>query len=128
MSSDDAEIVKVTCIGCPIGCQLAVEHHGEDAWRVTGYECKKGRNFGEQEVRDPRRMVTTTVAVEGARWARLPVRTSGEVPKDLVVEVCRAAHQVTLSAPVRIGDVVLGDVLGTGVDIIATRSLAATAR
>jgi CxxC motif-containing protein len=117
---------KMICIGCPLGCHLAVEYHGEDAWEVTGYDCKKGKNYGHQEVTDPRRMVTTTVAVTGALWARLPVRSEKEVPKGLVVDVCREIHKLEVTAPVRVGDIILDDVLGTGIAMIATRSLEAS--
>ncbi len=119
----DGGIVKMTCIGCPLGCQLAVEHLGESSWKVEGFQCKKGKKYGVQEATDPRRMVTTTVAIEGALWSRLPVRTADEVPKELVAELCRELHRLCLSAPVKMGDVVLPDVLGTGVDVVATRSL-----
>lgn len=115
---------KFICIGCPLGCQLSVEHHGETAWRVRGFGCKQGKEYGQQEVTDPRRMVTTTVWVDGARWTRLPVRTAQSVPKDRIVDVCRALHQVRVRAPVAMGDVVMEDAAQTGVAVIATRSLA----
>ena len=114
---------KMICIGCPLGCHLAVEYHGEESWEITGYDCKKGKNYGQQEVTDPRRMVTTTVAITGARWVRLPVRTEEPVPKGLVVDVCREVHKLEVTAPVRMGDVILDDVLGTGIAMVATRSL-----
>lgn len=115
---------NLTCIGCPLGCRLEVEHHGDKVWKTTGYLCKKGNAYGVQEATDPRRMVTTTVAIEGAAlWSRMPVRTAGEVPKERVTEVCRALHRLVLRSPVKMGEVVLADVLGTGVDVIATRSL-----
>jgi CxxC motif-containing protein len=116
---------EMICIGCPLGCHLSVNLKGEDSWEVTGYDCKKGKNYGNQEMIDPRRMVTTTVAVDSARWARLPVRTAEAVPKDLVVEVCKALHQLEVSAPVNMGDVILDDVLDTGISVVATRSLEA---
>ena len=119
----ERKIQQMVCIGCPMGCPLVVEPHGATAWSTSGYECKKGKKYGEQEAEDPRRMVTTTVAIEGALWSRLPVRTAKEVPKGLVVDVCRAVHQLRLQGPVKVGDVILADVLGTGSDIIATRSM-----
>ena len=94
-----------------------------DIVEVRGFSCRKGREFAVQEHTDPRRLVTTTVAVDGARWPRLPVRTVDAVPKELVLEVCRALAAVRLHAPVGIGDVVVADVCGTGVDVVATRDL-----
>lgn len=122
----DGELRNMTCIGCPLGCRLAVEHHGDMAWATTGYLCKKGKSYGVQEATDPRRMVTTTVAIEGAMWSRLPVRTVGEVPKERVAEVCLALHRLVAQAPVEMGDVIMADVLGTGVDVVASRGLALT--
>lgn len=117
---------KMVCIGCPLGCPLEVVTLGE-AWEIRGYTCKKGKEYGEQEVTDPRRMVTTTVAIDGALWSRLPVRSAQSVPKDSVDAVCRALHQLRLTAPVAMGDVVLEDALETGVAVVATRSLSVLA-
>lgn len=114
------------CIGCPLGCRLEVDDDEEGAVvEVRGFGCKKGERFAEQEHLDPQRSVTTTVAIDGARWPRLPVKTTGEVPKALVVEVCTALRRVRVAAPVALGDVVVHDVLGTGVDVVATRTMSA---
>jgi CxxC motif-containing protein len=111
------------CIGCPLGCRLELDESQGEILEVRGNSCKKGQEFARQEHTDPRRLVTTTVAVEGARWPRLPVKTTATVPKALVREVCRALAAVTLRAPVAAGDVVVTDVLGTGVDVVATRTV-----
>lgn len=76
-----------------------------------------------REHADPRRMVTTRVAVPNGWWARLPVHTSLEVPKDRVMDIVRHLRSVEVSAPIRMGDVVVSDVLGTGADVIASRDL-----
>lgn len=124
---DEHQVTGYLCIGCPLGCRLEVEeddHH--EIVEVRGFSCRRGRDFAISEHTDPRRMVTTTVAVEGGRWARLPVRTVETVPKDRVVELCEALRGVTASAPVRLGDVIMADALGTGVDVVASRDLPAT--
>jgi len=120
-----SEVQKMVCIGCPIGCQLEVEHLAgpDDAWRIAGYACKKGKTYAVEESTDPRRMVATTVAIDGAAWQRLPVRTAMPIPKDQVLALCRRLHAVRVRSPIAMGDVVLADALGTGVDVIATRSL-----
>ncbi|MCB0162554.1 MAG: DUF1667 domain-containing protein, partial [Caldilineaceae bacterium] len=92
---------------------------------IRGFSCKRGQEYAAQEHVDPRRVVTTTVAVDGGTLARLPVRSAGTVPKALVRDACRALRAVHMHAPVRMGDVVLADILGTGVDIVATRDMAA---
>lgn len=115
------------CIGCPLGCRLEVdESPSGDIVEVRGFSCRLGKEYAIQEHTDPRRLVTTTVAVDGALWPRLPVRTVGPVPKNRVRDVCRVLAEVHLQAPVHIGDVILADVLGTGTDVVATRDLPAT--
>jgi CxxC motif-containing protein len=126
--SDGSERLRSTytylCIGCPLGCRLEVEEGVEgEVVEVRGFSCRKGERFAEQEHLDPRRSVTTTVAIDGGRWARLPVKTSGDVPKALVRDVCGALRAVRVAAPIALGDVVVSDVLGTGVDVVATRSM-----
>lgn len=120
------ETFTYLCIGCPLGCRLEVDEAEGDIVEVRGFSCRLGKEFAVQEHTDPRRLVTTTVGVDGARWPRLPVKTTGTVPKALVREVCRALAHVRVRAPVRLGDVVIADVLGTGVDVVATRDLPTT--
>lgn len=125
----DRETYGYLCIGCPLGCRLELEIGGtddgscDDAFEVRGNSCKKGIEFARQEHVDPRRAVATTVAITGARWPRLPVKTSGSVPKALVGEVCRELRRVSVPAPVAMGDVLVVDILGTGVDVVATRDM-----
>ncbi len=123
---DERRVTGYLCIGCPLGCRLEVEeddHH--EIVEVRGFTCRRGRDFAISEHTDPRRMVTTTVAVEGGRWARLPVRTVDPIPKDLVVELCEALRDAVVRAPVHLGDVIMADALGTGIDVVASRDLPA---
>lgn len=121
----EGRISHYLCIGCPLGCRLEVEEDERDTIvEVRGWSCKKGERYGRQEHTDPRRMVTTTVGIEGASLARLPVKTSRPVPKDQVREVCRLLRTLHVAAPVRMGDVVLADIAGSGADVVATRDLA----
>ncbi|MDX9861512.1 MAG: DUF1667 domain-containing protein [Rhodospirillales bacterium] len=121
---DEERISHYLCIGCPLGCRLEVEEdERETIVEVRGWSCRKGERYGRQEHTDPRRMVTTTVCVDGAGLARLPVKTSRPVPKDQVREVCRLLRTLRVAVPVRMGDVVLADVAGSGADVVATRDL-----
>jgi len=121
---DEERISHYLCIGCPLGCRLEVEEdERETIVEVRGWSCRKGERYGRQEHTDPRRMVTTTVRVDGAGLARLPVKTSRPVPKDQVREVCRLLRTLHVAVPVRLGDVVLADVAGSGADVVATRDL-----
>ena len=112
------------CIGCPLGCRLEVDEDEDGVLvEVRGFSCKLGKKYAIQEHTDPRRVVTTTVAIEGGTLPRLPVRSAGTVPKGLVGDVCAILRGVKVQAPVRMGDVVLDNVLGTGVNIVATRDM-----
>ena len=120
MSENDRNL---TCIGCPLGCQLSVELKDGKAWRIEGATCKTGKTYARQEVTDPRRMLTTTMALKGGLWARLPVKSEQPVPKHQVASICRKLHTFAIEAPVVMGDVVLENADDTGVTIIATRSM-----
>ncbi len=119
----ERETYSYLCIGCPLGCRLELDESQGELLEVRGNSCKKGEEFARQEHVDPRRVVTTTVAITDALWPRLPVKTDGAVPKALVAEVCRALRAVRAHAPVALGEVIVADVLGTGVDVVATRDL-----
>lgn len=123
MSASASETAPYLCTGCPLGCRLEVEHQDGEIVEVRGFSCNRGKTFAVQEFTDPRRSVSTTVRVEGGRWARLPVKTAEQVPKDRVQELCDAVHRLVLHAPVKMGDVVLSDALGTGIDVVATRDM-----
>lgn len=118
---------RYTCIGCPLGCRLEVEVRGGEIVAVRGFSCRRGREFAVQEHTDPRRIVTTTVRVRGGVLPRLPVRTRVPFPKDRVRELCAVLHELTVDAPVALGDVVMENALGTGVAVAATRDVAQAA-
>ena len=113
----------LTCIGCPMGCQITVEFEGEEIKSVTGNSCKIGDRYARKEVIHPERTVTSTVAVTGGDKERCSVKTRGNIPKDMIFECMDAINRVCISAPVKIGDVVIPDVCGTGIDVIATRNI-----
>lgn len=119
----EPESFSYLCIGCPLGCRLELDAVDGDVLEVRGNSCKKGVTFAHQEHVDPRRVVTTTVAIDGAAWPRLPVKTTADVPKAMVRDVCRALRDVSVHAPIQRGDVVVRNVRGTGVDVVATRTM-----
>ncbi len=121
-----SETRAFTCIGCPIGCPLQLEHEGLEITEVTGHGCNRGAKYARQEFTDPRRSISTTIAVDGALWARLPVKITQPVPKDRVMEAAKVIHELHLQAPVQRGQVLLENLLGEeGVNVVACRSLAA---
>jgi len=120
------EIKKLTCIRCPKGCLLSVEieGHGDGlaVLSVSGNSCPRGDEYARKEICDPTRAVTSSVPVRGCALERMvSVKTERDVPKGLVLDVVRALAGIELEAPVRIGDVVLADVCGTGVNVVATK-------
>ncbi len=81
---------------------------------VRGFSCRRGREYALQEHTDPRRIVTTTVAIDQARWRRLPVRSEIAAPKGKGIAICRALRSVRVSAPVAMGDIIVSNILGSG--------------
>jgi len=119
-----ADTDKFVCIGCPVGCPLELAHEGDQIIEIAGNDCRRGEKYAKQEFTDPRRSLSTTVAISGAVWGRLPVKTTGQVPKHRVLEAARAIHQIRCRAPVEAGQVLLEGLLDeTGLDVIATRSM-----
>ncbi len=119
------KIEHMTCIGCPVGCMLTVtlnEDTGE--MEVTGNLCPIGDRYGKQELLDPKRMVTSTVEVDGGYEVIVSVKTSESIPKGLVKECVRSLSSLKVKAPVNIGDVIVENILDTGVNIIATANVA----
>jgi CxxC motif-containing protein len=118
-----SEKVKIICITCPKGCTLDVTRDGATILNVDGAGCKRGAEYVEAETRDPRRMVATTVRIQGSLHPLLPVYTAKPFPKPRIKDLLSKIREIELKAPVNMGDVVLKDALGTGVDIIASRDM-----
>ena len=114
---------NLTCIGCPMGCQITVELEGEEILSVKGNTCPIGDTYARQEVTRPERTVTSTVIVRGGDKPRVPVKTKGNIPKSKIFDCMKEIDKVRLEAPVKIGDVVIADVCGTGIDVVATRNI-----
>lgn len=116
----------LTCIGCPMGCPLELIIVDGEIHEISGNDCNRGEDYARQEHTNPRRMVSTTMTCISGIWPRLPVKTAEAVPKDKVMAVVRALHSLKIEAPVQMGQVILNDVAGTGIAVIATRSLPRT--
>lgn len=112
---------ELTCIVCPKGCRLKVDE--ENDYRVTGFSCQRGEEYGRQELLHPTRVLTSTVRITGGLHARLPVKSGGVLPKEMLFEAMRLLDAVSVQSPVKAGQVIVPDILGTGVPWIATRSM-----
>jgi len=117
-----AEISEIICVTCPKGCTLRVKHEGKQVLEVLD-GCKRGEEYAICELQDPRRMVASTVRVDGGLHPLVPVYTKQAIPKHLIPELARALRNVEVPAPVKINQVVLADALGTGIDVVASRDM-----
>lgn len=113
---------ELICINCPMGCMLQVDTDGQAIKSVKGNVCARGAQYARDEVLRPRRTVTSLIPVNGSRIP-LSVRTREPIPKDLIGACLCHIRRLHVSLPVKIGDVIEADILGTGVDLIATRNL-----
>ncbi len=114
---------NLTCIGCPLGCQLTVVLENGEVISVSGNTCKRGDDYARKEVISPTRIVTSTVKVSGGNASMVSVKTKADIPKNKIFDCVKALKEVMVQAPVAIGDVILEDVAGTGVDIVATKAV-----
>lgn len=115
---------NLTCICCPMGCQITVTLDNGEVTDVTGNTCKRGDVYARKEVTNPTRVVTSSVRVSGGRIAMVSCKTAGDIPKGKIFDCCKAIQSIEVQAPVKIGDIILKDVCGTGVDVIATKEVA----
>jgi CxxC motif-containing protein len=118
-----AEKTHFVCLVCPVGCEIDVVHDGSKIISMEGNKCEKSEEFVSQELIEPMRILTTTVRIQGARWPVIPVRTDKSVPKRLFPRIVKHLRRTKLQAPVNMLDVVVSDVLHTGANIIATRTM-----
>ena len=117
------DIAAYTCICCPLGCRIevALDENGQVS-EVSGYTCKRGADYAAQEAVAPERMVTAVLCVSGC-LDPVSVKTQRPVPKAAMKDVLAAVAALRLDAPVAAGDVLIEDVCGTGVAVVATKSV-----
>ncbi len=115
---------ELTCIGCPMGCQITVELEEKEVISVTGNTCGIGDKYARNEVTHPERTVTSTAIIIGGDKPRVSVKTKGSVPKDKIDDVMKEIDNAVLNAPIKIGDIVVKNVCNTGIDVVATRNVA----
>ncbi len=114
---------KMTCINCPLGCSLEVLVNDMDI-QITGNKCKRGMEYGINEIKDPRRILTSTMRLTGGDRPLIPVKTDREIPKKFIFEAMKLINQMTITAPVKTGDILIENILGTGSNIVAASSAA----
>ena len=129
MSTNATETLQLNCTTCPSECLLTVEVERDadgavvEVRSVTGNSCPRGDKFAHQELICPMRVLTTTIAVSGGDEALLPVRTAEAIPLALHAQAMNFIRGLVVNAPIRIGDVVLEDLLGTSIDLVASMDI-----
>ena len=109
---------ELVCIVCPQGCRLRVDDEGN----ISGNACANGAEYAHTELTSPTRVLTSTVNILGAELPR-PVKTAGAIPKHLLFQAMESLRSVTVFAPIKAGQVIIADIVGTGVDLVATADM-----
>jgi len=112
---------ELICINCPMGCMLSVEYDENGIQKVVGNQCKRGEIYAAKEVINPRRVVTSIVPVIDGVEDMVSVKTATDIPKALMKECVIALRNIKIQAPVEIGQVILENVCGTNVCVVATK-------
>lgn len=115
---------KLTCISCPMGCEITVELVDGEVASVRGNRCPRGEAYAREEVTDPKRVLATNVKVIGGELPLVSVKTDRPIPKRLIPQAMELIKGLSVEAPVELGQVIVRDLLGTGARLIATRTVA----
>lgn len=114
---------KYVCIICPNSCEIEVEYSRDKIKRISGNMCEKGEEYVRKEIFCPERGLTTTLRVKNGSLPLVSVKTSKAIPKEMMIKVMDEISNVEVEAPVKIGDIIIKNVLNTETDIIATKNI-----
>lgn len=114
---------EITCIVCPIGCKILVRTDGKHIKNLDGNKCKRGIDYAEHEALDPRRMLTTSVLVNGGKWPLVSVKSSKPIPKEKMFQVLKEIKKTKIKAPIKSGQKILKNVSNTEIDILTTKTV-----
>lgn len=114
---------NIVCIVCPKGCRMQVESNHGEIKNISGFSCPKGKEYAEKEFTHPTRVLPTSVRVKHGELPLVPVKTNGAIPKESLLPAMREVAKVQIEAPVCIGQVIVENIMGTGIDIVATRDI-----
>jgi len=112
----------ITCINCPVGCRMQVTLEDGAVKSVTGHMCKRGLTYADQEAINPLRMVTAVVRVKGSPMP-LSVKTKTPIPKAKIFDCMKEIESLKVAKPVKMGQVLISDVCGSGVPVVATKEM-----
>jgi CxxC motif-containing protein len=114
---------ELICIGCPLGCPLSVILENDTVTSVSGNTCLRGDTYARKEVTNPTRIITSTIPVYGGVYATVSCKTESDIPKDKIFAIIKELKNISVNAPVCIGDVLAENIADTGVNIIATKNI-----
>ncbi len=117
------EIKHIPCIVCPVSCSLKVTIINGKVEKVEGNKCARGVKYGQSEIQNPTRTITSTIRVIDGIYSVCPVRTDGEIPKEYIFKCMEEINRVSIKAPIKLGQIIIKNVLDTNVNVIATRDL-----
>lgn len=117
-----SNVTNITCIVCPMGCSLQVTKL-ENGYKVEGNTCKRGEKYGVEELTNPKRVITTTVKLNGSYLNLLPVKTEDSIPKDMMFEIMEELDKITVTSPINVGDIIVENILGTGVNVVSAKTV-----
>lgn len=111
---------EIICTVCPIGCHITVEGDGDHISSIEGYTCKRGETYASAEFAHPVRILTTTVKTNQVKTPVIAVRSEKPIPKEKIMDCMKALRECQVTAPVHTYDIIIEDICGTGVNIVAT--------
>ncbi|SIR01413.1 DUF1667 domain-containing protein [Halanaerobium kushneri] len=117
------ETKTLTCVACPKGCEVTVEYEGDEIIDIKGNACPQGQSYAEEEIVAPTRILPTTIRVKNGALALCPVKTTKQIPLEKMFKAMEIIGKKEVEAPIKMGDVLIEDILGTGANIVATRDM-----
>ena len=116
---------NIICISCPKGCRVKIEANENEIIDITGHDCPQGKEYAKKEYKNPTRILPTTMKVKNGELPLVPVKTKEPIPRGKIREAMQEIAQQQVEAPVKIGDILIPNIAGTGVEIVATRNVEA---
>jgi|SRR6056297_22144 len=113
----------ITCVACPKGCEVTVEHDGDEIINIMGNACPQGADYAKEEIVAKTRILPTTVRVKNGALPLCPVKTTKQIPLELMDQAMNEIGKKEIEAPLKMGQIVIENLLDTGADVVATRDL-----
>lgn len=114
---------EIICTNCPKGCRVKIEVEADEIINISGYECPAGKKYAIDEYKNPTRILPTTIRVKNGEFPLVPVKTAEPIPKSFVLKAMKVIAAKEVIAPVDLGDVIVENILETGVDVVATQNI-----